>query len=85
MPEAHDTDARLTIVEYRMDQAEGGLKALRADYTEEHAALRKSLQGIEKNLQTIKWVACGAGLAFASQTLGLAKALTIIKSILTLT
>lgn len=82
MEEPKDADARLTILEYRQDQTEKGLSALRKDYTEEHAALRKSLQGIEKNLQTIKWVAIGAGFAFASQTLGLAKALTILKAAL---
>lgn len=84
MSETKDTDSRLTILEYRQDQADGALRDLRKEYTEEHAALRKSLQGIERNLQTIKWVAIGAGFAFASQTLGLGKALTILKAALAL-
>lgn len=80
MPTEDQTiDARVTILEYRQDQSEVAHKALRAEYTEEHTALRKSLQGIEKNLQTIKWVACGAGLAFLSQVIGLQKALAALK------
>ena len=75
--EAQKTDARLTILEYRQDKAEGATEALRIEYTKEHTALRKSLQGIETNLQTIKWVACGAGLAFLFQAFGLQKAIDI--------
>lgn len=76
-----DVEARLVILEYRQDQAEKGLHNLRLDYTAEHQALRKSLQGIEKNLQSIKWIAMGAGLAFLSQLVGLDKALSLIKAI----
>lgn len=80
--DSKDTDARLTIAEYRLDQAEQGLLTLRAEYQSEHAALRKSLQGIEKNLQTIKWVAMGAGGAFLLQLVGLEKAFNLIKTFL---
>jgi hypothetical protein len=79
-----DAEARLVILEYRQDQAEKGLHTLRLDYTAEHQALRKSLQGIEKNLQSIKWIAMGAGLAFLSQVIGLDKALSLIKAIATI-
>ena len=80
--EDQSLDARLTILEYRQDQGEAAIKALRVEYTEEHSALRKSLQGIERNLQTIKWVACGAGLAFLSQVIGLQKAFAALKVLL---
>lgn len=80
MPTEDQTlDARVTILDYRMDQQEAAHKTLRLEYTEEHAALRKTLQGIEKNLQTIKWVACGAALAFLSQVIGLKQAVAAIK------
>ena len=76
-----DGEARLAILEYRADKAEEDTLALRRDYTAEHQALRKSLQGIEKNLQSIKWIAMGAGLAFLSQAIGLDKALALLKAI----
>lgn len=76
-----DGEARLAILEYRADKAEKDTLALRQDYTAEHQALRKSLQGIEKNLQSIKWIAMGAGLAFLSQAIGLDKALSVIKAL----
>lgn len=80
MPTENETiDARVTILEYRQDKQEEATKLLRAEYTEEHAALRKTLQGIEKNLQTIKWVACGAALAFLSQVIGLKQAFAALK------
>lgn len=72
----------MVILEYRQDQAEKGLHTLRLEYTAEHQALRKSLQGIEKNLQSIKWIAMGAGLAFLSQVIGLEKAAALIKPLL---
>ncbi|AVQ80764.1 hypothetical protein [Variovorax sp. PMC12] len=77
--EAQTVEARVTILEYRADKQEEAQDALRKEYTEEHTALRKSLQGIEKNLQTIKWVACGAGLAFLSQVIGLKEAFAALK------
>lgn len=82
MPETQDTEARLTILEYRMDQGDKAHIELRKEYTEEHAALRKSLQGIERSLQTIKWVACGAGLMFLAQTIGLDKAVNILSKVI---
>lgn len=77
--DSKDTEARLTIIEYRQDQTEAGLTALRTEYQSEHTALRESLQGIEKNLQTIKWVAIGAGAAFLTQIPGLANILSFLK------
>lgn len=77
--EAQTLEARVTILEYRQDQSDKALTNLRTEYTEEHAALRKSLQGIEKNLSTIKYVALGAGLAFLAQVIGLDKAFSILK------
>jgi len=77
--EAQTVEARVTILEYRADKLEEAQDALRKEYTEEHTALRKSLQGIEKSLQTIKWVAMGAALAFASQVIGLKQAFAALK------
>jgi hypothetical protein len=72
-------DARVTILEYRQDGSDKGLSNLRTEYTTEHKALRVSLQGIEKNLQAIKWVSFGATLAFLAQAIGLDKALAVAK------
>ena len=80
--DSKDTEARLTIIEYRQDQTETGLTSLRTEYQSEHAALRKSLQGIEKNLQTIKWVSIGAGAAFLSQIPGLSTLIASFKMFL---
>lgn len=77
--EDQTTDARITILEYRLDGADKGLSALRTEYTLEHKALRVSLQGIENNLKAIKWVSFGATIAFLAQAIGLDKALTIVK------
>lgn len=79
-PDDKNLEARITILEYRQDQGEAGLVALRNDYTEEHTALRKSLQGIEKNLQAIKWVAVGGAGAFLAQLVGIERALQIIST-----
>lgn len=79
--ESQSTEARITIMEYRQDQGDKALHSLRTEYTEEHKALRQSLQGIEKNLQTIKWVSLGAGIAFLSQTIGIEKAFHLLKVI----
>jgi len=75
--DSQTVDARLTILEYRQDKAEQSTEVLRKEYTEEHAALRKTLQGIEQNLSTIKYVAIGAGLAFFSQVIGLEKVINL--------
>lgn len=83
MPTEEQTlDSRITIVEYRQDKSEEAHAALRKDYTEEHRALRQSLQGIEKNLSAIKWVAFGAALVTISQALGIDKAAAILKAFL---
>lgn len=79
-PEEKTLEARITILEYRQDQGEAGLVELRKDYTEEHTALRKSLQGIEKNLQAIKWLAVGAVGAFLTQLVGLERALQLLST-----
>lgn len=80
--EDQTTEARITILEYRQDLGDKALQSLRTEYTEEHTALRKSLQGIERNLQTIKWVSIGAGLAFLSQIMGLERLFNIAKVLL---
>lgn len=80
-PEEKSFEARQTILEYRQDQVEAGLLALRQDYTEEHTALRKSLQGIEKNLQAIKWVAMGVAGAFLAQIVGLERAIQLLATV----
>lgn len=81
MPTEEQTlEARLTILEYRQDLGEAAVKALRNDYTAEHLALRQSLQGIEKNLAAIKWLAVGVAATFLGQIVGLEKAFTILSS-----
>ncbi|MCA0324050.1 MAG: hypothetical protein LCH89_00380 [Proteobacteria bacterium] len=65
-----DVEARVSILEYRMDETERGQTALRNEYVKEHAALRGALQGIEKNLQAIKWIAVGAAVASLVLTQG---------------
>lgn len=77
--EEQSVDARLTIVEYRMDKGEEATRELRADYTEGHQKLSLTLQGIEKNLAAIKWMALGAGVVSAAQAIGIDKAAALFK------
>lgn len=82
MNDDKSTEARVAILEWRQDQSDASHQALRKEYTEEHSALRKSLQGIEKNLQAIKWIGTGAAAAFVAQSPGASKLLSLILSIL---
>lgn len=78
--EEQSLEARLTILEYRQDLAEKETKNLRADYTAEHLALRQSLQGIEKNLAAIKWLAMGVAATFLAQIMGLERAIELLST-----
>ena len=67
-------EQRILKLEYRMDDHQEELKKLQ-DISE---SLKKSLEGIEKTLSQIKWLAMGACAVVVGQTVGFDKALKLL-------
>lgn len=67
-------EQRILKLEYRMDDHQEELKKLQ-DISE---TLKKSLEGIEKTLAQIKWLAMGACFVVAAQNLGIKEALKLL-------
>lgn len=67
-------EQRILKLEYRMDDHQEELKKLQ-DISE---SLKKSLEGIEKTLSQIKWLAMGACAVVVGQSVGFDKALKLL-------
>lgn len=67
-------EQRILKLEYRMDDHQEELKKLQ-DISE---SLKKSLEGIEKTLSQIKWLAMGACIVVVGQSVGFDKALKLL-------
>lgn len=67
-------EERILRLEYRMDDHQAELQKL-GDISE---SLKKSLEGIEKTLYQIKWLAVGAFVGLFVQSIGLDKALKLL-------
>lgn len=67
-------EQRILKLEYRMDDHQEELKKLQ-DISE---SLKKSLEGIEKTLAQIKWLAMGACFVVALQNLGIKEAIKLL-------
>ncbi len=67
-------EQRILKLEYRMDDHQEELKKLQ-DISE---SLKKSLQGIEKTLAQIKWLAMGGCFVVVLQNLGIKEALKLL-------
>tara|TARA_E500000318_G_scaffold100205_1_gene102783 strand:+ start:67 stop:297 length:231 start_codon:yes stop_codon:yes gene_type:complete len=64
---------RLTKCEWRLDEHDDELKALRSSSKE----LKVSLEDIRRTLFQIKWIAIGAGLVFIAENVGIAQAIKL--------
>jgi len=69
-----ELEHRIIKLELKVDDHADELKKLQ-DISEK---LRKSLEGIEKTLSQIKYLAMGVCAAYAAQTIGLDKALKLL-------
>lgn len=67
-------EQRILKLEYRMDDHQEELKKLQ-DISE---SLKKSLEGIEKTLSQIKWLAMGACAVVVGQSIGFDRAIKLI-------
>jgi hypothetical protein len=65
---------RVVRLELRVDDHDADLRELK----DTSKNLSNSLQGIEKALQQIKWLAIGGALAFFGKDIGIEKVLKII-------
>lgn len=65
---------RVVRLELRVDDHDADLRELR----DTSKSLSNALQGIEKSLQQIKWLAIGGALAFFGKGLGAEKIMKII-------
>ncbi len=68
-----ELEHRIIKLELRVEDHAEDLKRLQ-DISE---SLKKSLIGIEKTLQQIKWIATGAVVVIVAQTIGLDKAIKL--------
>lgn len=67
-------EARIIKLEYRVDDHQEEIQKL-GDISE---SLKKSLEGIEKTLYQIKWLAVGAFVGLFVQSIGLDKAIKLL-------
>ena len=77
-----EEEARLAVLEYRMDTQDADMKKLALHWADSHKALATALEGIQKNLTAIKWAAVGALAASFVSVMGLADGLKLVKDLL---
>ena len=77
-----ELEARVAILEYRQDETTKEVRTLAETWVTEHRDMRKTLEGIQGNLQAIKWAAIGAlGVAILSM-MGAAEGFSFLKALL---